>query len=168
MSTTVVRQRTTRFPGKVIAMALAGLAMAAAIGYGVANIDDSSQVSVAGDSVGSADQAFLNQAAELTSERQNLLNQATKLTESPAVAGPGVGAIVVPEIEFGGLAAPTWQPNWGAIESVRPDRHWFGQTPPSATPDIDTGGLNNTEPFGNPNYGRLDTYLGSEPTSGPR
>lgn len=143
MSTTVVRQRTTRFPGKGIGMSLAGLAIAAAIGFGIANIDNSvPQTAAVGSAVHTADQVFLNQAAELASERQSLLNQATK----------GVGGVVVPKVEFGGMAAPTWQPNWGAVEPA----------------DIDTGGVNNTEPFGYPNYGRLENYLGAEPTSGPR
>jgi hypothetical protein len=56
--------------------------------------------------------------------------------------------------EFGPMAAPSWQPSHGAVDAVfrRPD----------------TGSVNDTEPFGHPNYGRLETYLGAQPASGIR
>ena len=148
MSTTVVQQRTTRFPGKGLGMSLAGLAIAALIGFGIANLDDApSQAAVVSPETGVANRLYIDQ---------------------PAVTVPVEGAIVLPEAEFGGMLAPTWKPNWDAIESIRSDRHWFGLTPPSGAQEPDTGGVNNTEPFGYPNYGRLDTYLGNGAESGPR
>jgi hypothetical protein len=55
--------------------------------------------------------------------------------------------------EFGPMAAPSWQPNTGAVE---------------ATTEPAPGAVNDTEPFGHPNYGRLETYLGTQPSSGIR
>lgn len=59
----------------------------------------------------------------------------------------------VDEFEFGPMAAPSWQPDTDAVESIT---------------GVDTGSVNNTEPFGHPNYGRLSNYLGTESSSGIR
>jgi len=61
---------------------------------------------------------------------------------------------LAPAIEFGGMAAPSWQPNQKALEEIL------------GVPD--TGVIGESEPTGHPNYGRLATYLGEEPASGPR
>lgn len=55
--------------------------------------------------------------------------------------------------EYGPMAAPSWQPSRDALGSFS---------------EVDTGSVSNTEPFGHPNYGRLDTYLGTERLSGIR
>ena len=56
--------------------------------------------------------------------------------------------------EFGPMPAPSWQPSQAALDAV------FRQP--------DTGSVNNTEPFGHPNYGRLENYLGAQPSTGIR
>jgi hypothetical protein len=60
----------------------------------------------------------------------------------------------VEEDELGVMPAPSWQPSQKALGEFLPQ--------PNA------GSVNDTEPFGHPNYGRLATYLGAETTSGPR
>jgi len=70
---------------------------------------------------------------------------------------PNLAAItpVAPGIEFGGMPAPG---SWQSIETAVLSAHL----------ETDTGSVNNTEPFGHPNYGRLQTYLGATTAAGPR
>lgn len=79
MSTTVAHPRTSRFPGKGIGMAVIGLALAAAIGYGISTVgDETVQETTTGAAVvNSADVAHVNRAGEFAADRQRLLNQAT-------------------------------------------------------------------------------------------
>ena len=79
------------------------------------------------------------------------------------------------------MTAPTWHPNYGRLEtylgaddsSMRFD-HGPSWAPSSAgvetvavvaVNDGEFGGM--AAPTWHPNYGRLETYLGAEPTSGP-
>jgi hypothetical protein len=68
---------------------------------------------------------------------------------------PGPVSPAAPTIEFGGMPAPG---SWQSIETVVMSAHL----------EADTGSVNNTEPFGHPNYGRLQTYLGVQSVTGPR
>ena len=89
MSTTVVHPRTTRFPGQRVGMIILGVALAAALGYGISVTgDEQTATDVAGSGAAGADQLILNKAAELTAERQHLLNQATKGIGSVTPAVP--------------------------------------------------------------------------------
>lgn len=63
-------------------------------------------------------------------------------------------SVLIPAAEFGGMAAPGWQPNLDAITTVRPQ--------------VETNTIRDTEPPGPPNYGRLETALGAAPAHGPR
>lgn len=87
MSTTVARPRNARFPGRKTGMAIVGLGLAAAIGYGIANTgEEPAPTEVVSSQESDADRVIMNRAAELATQRQNLLNRATK------GAGPGVVA----------------------------------------------------------------------------
>lgn len=79
------------------------------------------------------------------------------LTDPGPSWAPNLAAItpVAPTIEFGGMPAPG---SWQSIETVVMSAHL----------ETDTGSVNNTEPFGHPNYGRLQTYLGATTATGPR
>lgn len=61
---------------------------------------------------------------------------------------------VAPAIEFGGMTTPSWEPEMKKLEEIL------------GTPD--TGVIGDSEPTGHPNSGRLATYLGEGPASGPR
>lgn len=86
MSTTVARPRSARFPGRKTGMAIVGLGLAAAIGYGIANTGEEPAPTQAVSQASTADRVITNRATELATQRQNLLNSATK------GAGPGVVA----------------------------------------------------------------------------
>lgn len=57
--------------------------------------------------------------------------------------------------EFGGKPAPAWLPNAARLRAIR------------GALEV-TQSVGNTKPHGTPNYGLLQSILGSEPTSGPR
>jgi hypothetical protein len=73
-----------------------------------------------------------------------------------------VGTSLAPQIEFGGMAAPSWQPDYTKLET-------------SMDRNDETQSVANTESAGTPNYGLLKAIVGAvkaivgaEPASGPR
>lgn len=66
-----------------------------------------------------------------------------------------VGISLAPQIEFGGMAAPSWQPDYTKLET-------------SMDRNEETQSVANTEPPGTPNHGLLKAIVGAEPASGPR
>lgn len=97
MSTTVVHRQATRQgpSGKTIGMVVAGVAVAAALGFAIANqpatesLGSATQTAV----TNPADVKFAEQGAALEAERQTLLQEATKgIDLSPAVTGAVVSS----------------------------------------------------------------------------
>ena len=97
MSTTVVHRQATRQgpSGKTIGMVVAGVAVAAALGFAIANqpatesLGSATQTAV----TNPADAKFAEQGAALEAERQTLLQGATKgIDLSPAVTGAVVSS----------------------------------------------------------------------------
>ena len=97
MSTTVVHRQATRQgpSGKTIGMVVAGVAVAAALGFAIANqpatesLGSATQTAV----TNPADAKFAEQGAALEAERQTLLQEATKgIDLSPAVTGAVVSS----------------------------------------------------------------------------
>ena len=92
MSTTVVHRQATRQgpSGKTIGMVVAGVAVAAALGFAIANQPATESLGTATQSAvtNPADVKFVEQGAALEAERQTLLQEATKgIDLSPAVTG---------------------------------------------------------------------------------
>jgi hypothetical protein len=77
------------------------------------------------------------------------------LTDPGPSWAPNLPGPVIPTIEFGGMPAPG---SWQSIETAVLSAHV----------EADMGSVNNTEPVGHPNYGRLQTYLGAQSVTGPR
>ncbi|MGD2059696.1 MAG: hypothetical protein PVF87_02415 [Acidimicrobiia bacterium] len=74
-------------------------------------------------------------------------------TLNPQESDVEVMAARIEAPEYGPMAAPSWQPDTDAVEEGI---------------ESDPDGINDIEPFGHPNYGRLETYLGAQPSSGIR
>jgi len=71
------------------------------------------------------------------------------------MAAPVGPPMFIPAPEYGPMPAPG---SWQSIETVVLSAHL----------EADEASVNNTEPFGHPNYGRLQTYLGIQSVPGPR
>ncbi len=97
MSTTVVHRQATRQgpSGKTIGMVVAGVAVAAALGFAIANQSATESLGSATQTAvtNPADAKFAEQGAALEAGRQTLLQEATKgIDLSPAVAGAVVSS----------------------------------------------------------------------------
>lgn len=106
MSATVARPSTARFPGRKTGMAIVALGLAAALGFGIANSDETPVVTeVTNSQEDAADRIIKNRAAELAAQRKHLLNGATK------GAGPGVVAETQPNVQA--QQTPTFEDQTG-------------------------------------------------------
>jgi hypothetical protein len=71
------------------------------------------------------------------------------------MAAPVGPPMLIPVPEYGPMPAPG---SWQSIPTFVLSAHL----------EADADSVNNTEPFGHPNYGRLQTYLGVQSVPGPR